>query len=213
MPPPIHHLAGCGRGIVTGLPPPTTRRYHEADDTSSPHQIAELRPVVRAIAERCCRLHYIRQTNEGPSATVVQPLTEEVLEQHLTGLARIGAHLTAPGDNTVRCAAFDVDGKASETRPARPWSAIQDDMHGLTVGAVREGLAVTWFAYERSQGAQRRDCSGNDPQDAFSVRAMLGGIAECAAWPEAEAGVLLVLSLSRTRRPHGPHGNALSSCG
>lgn len=147
--------------------------------TTTREKVAALMPLV----ERMNRSHCWLKTPDGPRR-LAEPFTEFMLAEHCAGRKAYGLAFVAPGEGTCRAALLDFDSHGGEvpfdemTRIARE---VMDTarLFGLEGVAFRssggKGIHV-YFLFDQ-------------PQDAHSVREVLGDVVRACGLKSGTAGV------------------------
>lgn len=131
--------------------------------TTTREKVAALLPLV----ERMNRSHCWLKTSDGPRR-LAEPFTEFMLAEHCAGRKAYGLCPIAPGESTTRVALLDFDSHKGET----PWSDMLDTAQTVAFALEQEGhTPLLW----RSSGGMgiHLYLLWDEPQDAYSVRAML----------------------------------------
>lgn len=140
--------------------------------TANQHDLARsLAPIAsRGRADNCAR-----RKPDGAPARAFAPLSAERIAAHVAGVETVGVYLMQPGSRTTRLALLDFDSHRGET----PWGEMVATVARVVDALEARGLhSIVW----RSSGGHGVHAwmVWDDPQDAHSVRAVLGqALAAC----------------------------------
>lgn len=134
--------------------------------TTTRDKVAALLPLV----ERLNRSHCWIKTTEGPRR-IDEKFTEFMLAEHCAGRKAYGLCPIAPGESTTRVAVLDFDSHKGET----PWPAMLETARNVAFALEQEGYTPILFRSSGGNGIHLY-LLWNEPQDAYSVRQMLGGV-------------------------------------
>lgn len=111
-------------------------------------------------------------------------LTDALLDRHLNGGHRVGACPTERGQNTTRLALFDLDSHGGEV----DWSTMCGVASEIIASAASHGLRAIPVRSSGGQGIHLLFI-WNDPQDARSVRRLLGQVLDECGLKNGTRGV------------------------
>ncbi len=127
----------------------------------------ELYEAVARIARHCSRsVHWVKTPN-GPRM-VREPLKKQHLEQHVGGGPGIGLAPIAPGESVTRAAVLDFDSHKGDVS----WAAMTHEAQRVAATLRANGYAPIAFRSSGGKGIHLI-LLWAEPQDAYSVRAML----------------------------------------
>lgn len=126
-------------------------------------KVAALMPLV----ERMNRSHCWIKTPDGPRR-LAEPFTEFMLAEHCAGRKAYGLCPIVPGENTTRVALLDFDSHEGET----PFDEMRRVAGDVAFALEQEGHAPLLWRSSGGMGIHLY-LLWDEPQDAYSVRAML----------------------------------------
>lgn len=126
-------------------------------------KVAALMPLV----ERMHRGHCWLKTPDGPRR-LAEPFTEFMLAEHCAGRKAYGLCPIAPGESTCRVALLDFDSHKGET----PFDEMLRVARNVAFALEQEGHAPLLWRSSGGRGIHLY-LLWDEPQDAYSVRAML----------------------------------------
>lgn len=155
---------------------------HQADLGSTSGQspgVEALEPILSRVR---CGDHWIN-TGDGPKHRRAA-ITEALIGGHLEGRHRIGACPIERGQSTTRLALLDLDSHNGEI----DWPKMVEVARSLIASAAARGIRFTAF---RSSGGSGIHLVAlwNDPQDARSVRDLLGQVLDECGLKNGTRGV------------------------
>ena len=127
--------------------------------------------------------HWVVPPGNAPSHRRSQ-LTDDVLGAHLTGAYKVGACPMERGASTTRLALFDLDSHGGET----DWSTMCGVASEIIASAASHGLRAIPVRSSGGQGIHLL-FMWNDPQDARSVRDLLGQVLDECGLKNGTRGV------------------------
>lgn len=142
-------------------------------------KVAALMPLV----ERLNRSHCWIKGPDGPRR-INEPLDDFKIAEHVAGRKAYGACPIAPGTNTTRVALLDFDSHKGET----PWPEMLDTAQTVAFALEQEGHTPILFKSSGGNGIHLY-LLWDEPQDAYSVRAMLNDTLTVLGYKSGTGGV------------------------
>ena len=146
---------------------------------STRRKVAALMPLV----ERMHRGHCWVKTPDGPRR-IGEPFTEFMLAEHVAGRKAYGLCPIAPGESTCRVACLDFDSHKGET----PWAQMLETAQSVAFVLEQDGYTPHLWRSSGGKGIHLY-LLWNEPQDAYSVRAMLTDVLATLGLTNGAGGV------------------------
>lgn len=147
--------------------------------TTTRDKVAALMPLV----ERMHRGHCWLKTADGPRR-LNEPFTEFMLAEHCAGRKAYGLCPITPGTSTTRVALLDFDSHKGET----PWPVMLETARNVAFALEQEGYTPILWRSSGGAGVHLYLLWG-EPQEAYSVRAMLADVLAVLGLANGTGGV------------------------
>lgn len=147
--------------------------------TTTREKVAALMPLV----ERLNRSHCWLKTPDGPRR-INERLDDFKIAEHVAGRRAYGACPIAPGSSTTRVALLDLDSHKGET----PFDEMLRVARDVAFVLEQDGYTPILFRSSGGNGIHLY-LLWDDPQDAYSVRAMLKEVIGALGFVSGDGGV------------------------